>query len=212
MPVIGQLTSLYPGRDLLTSNTFAVSGEVSQIKIIGMRPGDQALVEIQVGLNECDVTFVPYAPNCCGELYFCYPQNEFYLGAPNVYRLVLSNRFGSHLTDPAWFENLKIYQTPVDSKYLKLSEGCDDMGCAQVIRCTPDGITIDGILCPADDTFLINVIPSASGWTLVMNDGTTLQVPLTSIDGSVDINGFDISVLSLCEQCMLLPIGPRIGG
>jgi hypothetical protein len=210
---IGQLTKLFPGKIPLISNSFYVNNDVSQIKILGMRNGDEAIVEVQVGQHECDMKFVPYAPNCCGELVFCYPQNEFYIGAPNVYRLVMNNRFGSHITDPAWFENLEIYQMPVDNKYLNLAEGNFNMGCSQEIRCTEDGITIDGVLCRAPDTFVTDVTVSASGWNLVRNDGVILPVPLTSVDNSVTINGNDLSVETMCEQIGNLLVSPtRVGG
>lgn len=194
---IGQITTLFPNsKSSYISNSFALDESVSLIKIIGMQWGDKAQVEVQVGEHECDKWFVPYKPTCCGQLEFCYPQNEFYLTVPNVYRLVLTNRFNTDITDDSRFTNVRIYQSPVDSDYMTniALQGNNDMSCMQEIACTPEGITIDGVLCAPIDTYVSSVVPSAGGWTLVMNDGTTRDVPLTSNDGTVTIVGNDISV------------------
>lgn len=191
---IGKITGLFPSGKLNTSNAFSLEDDISLIKIIGMRNGDKALVEVEVGQNECDKKFVPYSPSCCGQLEFCFPQNEFILRTPNVYRLVLTNRFG-YDSDPSWFENVEIYQTPVDGANLNLSEGNCGMGCcSQEVKCSPDGILIDGVLCNPPDTFVTSVSESAGGWNLIRNDGVIIPVPLSSPDGSIIVTGGKITV------------------
>ena len=177
---IGTQTQLYPSDMTNTSNSFKLEDDISVIKILGMSPGDSAFVEVNVGTGECDNVWVPYIPCATGQLEFSYPRNEFYLTVPNKYRLVLSNEAGLHNIDPSHFEDVRILQAPVESEALVNSRCCDE-------NC---------------DVYVIAAIPSGTGgWTLIRNDGETIDVDLISSDNSIIINGNDIIVNSdiVCE-------------
>jgi len=191
---IGNITQIYPSTIKYTSSMFSLDKDVIKVQVIGLQETDCVCVETVIGSTECDERWVPYNPDCCGQLCFGYPQGQFFLNVPGRYRLVLSNRLGNELTDPSWFSNVEIYQTPVDGKNINLSEGCGSMGCSQKIQCSPDGILIDGILCPSSDTFVTNVNESANGWMIIQNDGSTFDITLESSDGSIDISGGDIKI------------------
>ena len=150
---VGKLTHIYPSTIKFTTSTFKLEDDIIKIQLVGLQETDCVCVETVVGTGDCDEKYIPYSPDCCGQLCYGYPQGQFFLNVPGRYRLVLSNRLNNHLTDPAWFENVEIFQTPVDGKNINLDQGDCGMACAQKIECDPLGIKIDGVLCayPATD-------------------------------------------------------------
>lgn len=218
----GKQTILFPSNVVNTSNSFSLKDDVSVITLVGMQAGDSVLVEVEVGANECDKRWVSYNPHCC-QAQFNYPQNQFFLHVPNKYRLLLTNATDLHLTDPSHFENVEIYQTPVDSDSLSanLLQGCSDMSCNQT------GVT--------------SVSPSATGagWDLV-SGSSSIPIVARSADGTLEIvgNNFEVDVdalatkicntntakeilqeclggddAALCASMQAMPVNPnRIGG
>jgi hypothetical protein len=195
--MIGKSTQIFPGGSLYVSHSFKLEDDLIKLALVGLQNGDCIEVEYVVGNSDCDEKWIAYSPSCCGQLKFGYPQGEVFLNVPNRYRLRLSNRFGSHLTDPAWFENVEIYQTPVTGTNINLSEGnCGMSGCSADVKCSAAGVTIDGVLCAAPDTKVTSVVPTATGWTLVQNDGTTHTLTLSDaqVNSVLDVIAYSENV------------------
>ena len=191
---VGKLTQIYPSTSRFTTSTFKLEDDIIKIQLVGLQETDCVCVETVVGTGDCDEKYIPYSPDCSGQLCYGYPQGQFFLNVPGRYRLVLSNRLDKHLTDPSWFENVEIFQTPVDGKNINLEEGNCGMGCSQKIECDPLGIKIDGVLCAAPNKHVDSVIAATQGWNLLMNDAQVISIPLTSPDETITVVGSTVVV------------------
>lgn len=195
----GNTTNITPDLVPLLSKEFKLQEDFGIINVTGWGPGDRALVEVYVG-DECGGEWVPFAPSCCGQVCFAYPQTQLYLAVPNRYRFIFSNINDEHINDGSWFENLKVIAEKVSSNvdisaYLK---GNENMGCGTQAsltngpgNCTT--ITIAGnssVICPGSN---VSIIQPNDDNTIVTIDGQAYVIPhgdeVQCVPGGIEING-----------------------
>lgn len=195
----GNTTNITPGPVPLVSKEFKLQEDFGIINVTGWGLGDRALVEVYVG-DECGGEWVPFAPSCCGQVCFSYPQTQLYLAVPNRYRFIFSNINDEHINDSSWFENLKVIAEKVSSNvdisaYLK---GNENMGCGTQAsltngpgNCTT--ITIAGnssVICPGSN---VSIIQPNDDNTIVTIDGQAYVIPhgdqVRCVQGGIEING-----------------------
>lgn len=167
---------VFPGDESLYSNEFQLIRDLGIVSVVGLADGDTASFEVRVG-RECEYTWIPFAPTCCGQISVDNGKTQELLALPNTYRIILSNVDGNHLTDPAWFENVQIYYQIVESDldlsaYLK-GDSC--MGC---------GISVSDVIAIVEQAQANAACACGDELALVDADITALETRVLTLEGS----------------------------
>lgn len=102
--------TLFPSEDQDISNMsaeFESTDGVMMIVFKGLKKGDKALVEFEMGDSECDPFWVPLV-DCCGQVGIECPKTFLLLPLPLRYRIVLIDKDDNYLTDPSHFSDVMI--------------------------------------------------------------------------------------------------------
>lgn len=196
----GKSTNLYPSKTPNVSNEFKLEEDFGVINVFGWGPGDKVTVEVFTG-DECTGQWIPFAPTCCGQEYFCYPQTQIYLAIPNRYRFTFSNVNDNHLTDMSWFENLNVIAEKVSSDVdlsVFLKGQCEMSGCGDSVTLTREDngcttIVVNGVPSTICSGTQVTVVQTPNGDTILTIDGIPYVIPASTkvecADGGITIDG-----------------------
>lgn len=97
---------MFPSDEAINlSKEFEIYETVAMFQVIGLNAGDVMCLEYFFG-EECDGEWQPMNIDCEQVCFNC--NGTHYFSHPGKYRFVLTSDMGEHLSDPSWFENVKL--------------------------------------------------------------------------------------------------------